>query len=122
MKLKHKLENIMPFIIKIDIFLELIILVLAIMDKSRNLNPQWYTINFFIFIGGLYIYTKTKNKIFYSVFLYALIFSSMVLIDLMIPGGIISENNKTGDFLVSGVLIFLGFGGFFIGLYLIKKK
>ncbi|WP_310830446.1 hypothetical protein [Paenibacillus pedocola] len=120
--MKQKFEKMIPFIIKTDIFLGILILVLTFMGKSEILNPQWFAVNFFIFIGGLYIYSKTKNKIFYCVFIYALIFSLMILIDMMLPGGIISENNTAGDHAISGGLIVLGIGGFFATYYYLNKK
>lgn len=105
-----------------DVFFGILILVLSFMGKSEILNPQWFAVNFFIFIGGLYIYSTTKNKIFYCVFIYALIFSLLILIDIMLPGGIISENNTAGDHIMSGIFIVLGIGGFFATYYYLHKK
>ncbi|AIQ49650.1 hypothetical protein R70723_30055 [Paenibacillus sp. FSL R7-0273] len=120
--MKQKFERLIPFIIKTDIFLGILILILTFMGKSEILNPQWFAVNFFIFIGGLYIYSKTKNKIFYCVFIYALIFSLTILIDMIFPGGIISDNNTAGDHTMSVVFIVLGIGGFFATYYYQNKK
>jgi hypothetical protein len=51
----------------------------------------------FDFFAVIHIYTKTKYKTFIEVFTTAFIYSSLVIVDMLTPTGIIQSENKYGD-------------------------
>jgi len=116
-----KIDKLISYLIRIDITLGLVISFLLIVRPNIILPSQWFIMNFLIFLTGIYIYKKNKNKTFIAVFIYAFIYFSLVILDMLTSKGIIRSDNRSGDILLSVGLVALGLIGFFIAFYMSNK-